>query len=154
MAGRYSADLRERLLAALDAGLPRAEVERSFGISRRTLERWRAWRRTRGSLADRPRPGRPPRIGPDRYAALRAQVLAGPDATLAEHCDRWAAATGVRVSAPTMSRLLARLGLPLKKRPSSPASGTRPSAPPGAACAPPSTRGGWSSWTRRARRRR
>ena len=44
-----------------------------------------------------------------------AQVRASLDATLAEHCARWERAQGVRVSAATMSRSLARVGWPLKK---------------------------------------
>ncbi len=112
----YPADLRERLLQAEDAGLARAEIARCFGVSPRSLARWRGRRAERGSAAPTPRPGRAPLVPPGQYPALRAQVAAHPDATLAEHCDHWAAATGVRVSAATMSRLLARLGLPLKKR--------------------------------------
>ena len=50
-----------------------------------------------------------------RKAARRAQVAATPDATLAEHCAVWAAATGVRLSTATMSRTLARLDQPQKK---------------------------------------
>ena len=44
-------------------------------------------------------------------------MAAAPDATLAEHCAQWAATHGVAVSVATMSRLLAKLGLPLKKSP-------------------------------------
>jgi transposase len=48
---------------------------------------------------------------------MRAQIAAHPDATLAEHCAQWANDRGVTVSATTMCRTLARLGLGLKKRP-------------------------------------
>ncbi len=116
MRPHHPAALRERLLAALDAGLPEAEAARTFGVSRRSFRRWRQWRRERGGVADRPRPGGPRKLGPDREAALRAQVAARPDATLADHCARWEAEQGARVSTATMSRALARLGLPLKKR--------------------------------------
>ncbi len=116
MTQHYPADLRERLLRAEDAGLSAAEIERSFGISGRSLRRWRQWARERGGVADRSRSGRPRAIPADAEAALRAQVVAHADATLAEHCERWAADHGVRVSTATMSRRLSRLGLPLKKR--------------------------------------
>lgn len=111
----YPADLRERLLQAQDAGLTAAEIARTFGVSERTLRRWRQWRRERGSLATQPRSGRPRAIPADQEQALRAQVTAHADATLAEHCARWEHGHGVRVSTATMSRLLTRLGLPLKK---------------------------------------
>jgi transposase len=54
-------------------------------------------------------------VGTPSRPALRAQVAAAPDATLAEHCTAWEQAHGVRVSPPTMCRALRRLGWPLKK---------------------------------------
>jgi transposase len=115
MKHRVPADLRERAVAAVHAGQRRAEVVRAYGIDPRTLERW-VGRSHRGeSLADRPRAGRPPKIMPSAYGALRAQVAAHPDATLAAQCAIWAREQGVQVSPSTLSRLLATLGLPLKK---------------------------------------
>jgi transposase len=112
---QYPADFRDRLLRALDAGLARAEATRTFGVPERTMRRWQQRRRETGSVASRVRPGRQRHIGPSAEAALREQVRAHPDATLAEHCARWAATQGVTVSTATMSRALTRLGLPLKK---------------------------------------
>lgn len=114
---QYSTDLRERLLGAIDAGLPPAEAARLFGICGSTIRRWRKRRRDAGSAAAAPRPGRAPRIGPTQAPALAAQVVAAPDATLAQHCTRWEAEQGVRVSVATMSRALRRLGVTLKKSP-------------------------------------
>jgi transposase len=116
MARVYSVDLRERLLQARDAGLAPVEIERTLGISTRTQRRWVQQRRTTGDLTPRHSPGRPPKIGPEARPALHAQVLAAPDATLAEHCARWAAATSMQVSTATMARHLRRMRLPLKKR--------------------------------------
>ena len=112
---QYSVDLRERLLQALDAGLPRAEATRLFSVSASTIKRWRRQQRTTGDLTPAPRPGRRPRIGPEQQPALVAQARALPDATLAEHCARWGQEQGVRVSVATMSRTLHRVGWPLKK---------------------------------------
>jgi transposase len=64
-----------------------------------------------------PRSGRPRRIGVADEAALHAQVVAHPDATLAAHCQLWQGSHDVVVSVPTMGRALRRLGLTLKKRP-------------------------------------
>ena len=116
MARAYSVDLRERLLQARDAGLAPVEIERTLGVSSRTQRRWVQQQRTTGNLTPRCSPGRPPKIGPEAHPALHAQVLATPDATLAEHCAQWAATTGVPVSTATMARHLRRLRLPLKKR--------------------------------------
>lgn len=112
---QYSADLRERLLGAVDAGLPQAEAARFFRVGESSIKRWRRRRQETGALGASPRPGRPRRIGREAEPALLAQVQAAPDATLAEHCATWAAATGVGVSEPTMSRALRRAGWPLKK---------------------------------------
>jgi transposase len=114
---QYSADFRGRLLRAIDAGLARAEAARRFGVDVSTIKRWQRRRRETGSPAPAPRSGRRPRIGPAEAPALVAQVVAHPDATLAAHCQRWEATTGVRVSEATMCRALARSGLTLKKRP-------------------------------------
>ncbi len=113
----YSVDLRERLLGAIDAGLSQAEASRLFGVGTSTITRWRQQRRETGSLSPKPRPGRPPAIGPDQADTLRAQVARHPDARLAEHCTQWAAGLGVPVSIATMSRAIRRLGITLKKSP-------------------------------------
>ena len=114
---QYSADLRERLLGAIDAGLPQTEAARLFGVSGSSIKRWRTQQRQTGSLAARRRTGRRRRIGAEQEAALLAQVAATPDATLAEHCAAWEATTGVHLSTATMSRTLTRLDQPRKKSP-------------------------------------
>jgi transposase len=112
---QYPADFRDRLLRALDAGLARAEAARTFGVTERTIRRWQQRRRETGRVAPTRRPGRRRHIAAAAEATLREQVRAHPDATLAEHCARWAATQGATVSVATMSRALHRLGLPLKK---------------------------------------
>lgn len=108
----YPADFRERVLDAIEAGLPQGEAAQRFGVHRATLSRWAQRRRHTGSAAPTPRPGRARML---TNAALAAQVAAQADATLAEHCATWAATHGTRVSAATMSRGLTRIGWPLKK---------------------------------------
>jgi transposase len=147
---QYSADLRERLLRAIDAGLSHAEAARLFGVGTSTIKRWKRQRRECGTVVPARRPGRTPLIGPELQTALEVQVRAAPDATLAEHCATWEQAHGVAVSEATMSRALRRIGWSLKKRPSSPANATPPSVPSGARKRPPSSPPISSSSTRRA----
>ena len=116
MARRPSADFRERLVTAIDAGLPPGEAATHFRVSIRTIYRWLARHRLGESLAERPRSGRPPKLPSARYPELQQLVLAHPDATLAEHAARLEAQTGIRLSPSHLSRLFARLDLPLKKR--------------------------------------
>jgi transposase len=114
----YSVDLRERIVASVDAGTPRAQVIRIFQISAATLKRYLKQYRTSGNLAPRPHTGgRQPQIAADQYPTLRQLIAATPDATLAELCTQWQAATGVCVSQATLSRALAQLGWTRKKRP-------------------------------------
>src|SRR5262245_20173154 len=100
---QYSADPRERLLRAADAGLPRPAAARLFGVGTTTLRRWQRRRRETGTLAPKPRPGRTPLTGAELRPALEAQVRAAPEATLGEHCATWERERGVRVSEATMS---------------------------------------------------
>lgn len=113
----YSGDLRERALRALDAGHAAPEVAQLFDVSERTLFRWKARRGQGRSLAPGQSPGRPPVIAPAQHAALRAQIAAHPDATLAQHCALWQATTGGRVSIASMARYLTALAITLKKSP-------------------------------------
>jgi transposase len=102
---QHPADFRDRLLRAIDAGLARAEAARRFGVHEKTIARWQRRRRELGSAAPLPRRGPPPKVPPERHAALAAQVRAHQDATLAEHCARWAAEQGGRgASAPPRCR--------------------------------------------------
>jgi transposase len=112
----YSPDLRQRILAAVQAGDSKSAVARRFCVERSTVHRYlRQWERT-GSLAPRPIPGDTPAIAPAQYPALLAQLRAMPDATLAEHCGQWEQAHGVRLSVSTMSRAQRRAGWTRKKR--------------------------------------
>ncbi len=114
----YSRDLRERLLQARAAGLSAAEIERTMGVSPSSLSRWTRTKAAGRALDPGRAPGRSRRIAPSQDDQLRAQVAAYPDATLAEHCDRWAKTTGTApVSRATMCRALRRLGLALTKSP-------------------------------------
>lgn len=113
----YSRDLRERLVQAVASGLSVVEVARRMGVSSSSVHRYKRKVAVGVSLAPGTSPGGPRKIGPTEEEALRAQVLATPDATLAEHCAVWTAGGHSPVSRATMSRALRRLDLPLKTRP-------------------------------------
>ena len=117
----YSTDLRERALAAYEAGEGRQS--RSRGLpDRRAHALGLAQARPRGG-ARHPKPrrgGRAP-LGGEREA-LAGLVAERNDATLAEYADRLAERTGVRRSASALCRALKLLGLVRKKRRSRPPS--------------------------------
>jgi transposase len=113
----YSIDLRERVLAALDRGMPRSEVVTTFQVSLASLKRWHAARRDTGDLTPRhPTGGCVPTITQAQNEELRTQVATFPDATLAEHATRWHAAHSTNISQWTIGRAIRRLGLSRKKR--------------------------------------
>lgn len=111
------AELRTRIVGAVERGMAPTEVTRVFAVSPRTVRRYLAQHRDGGDLTPGQSPGRPPIIGPAQTDALRAQIAAHPDATLAEHCASWARAQGVPVSVATMSRAVHRLAITVKKSP-------------------------------------
>ena len=112
----YSLDLRERIVAAVDAGHARPEVARRFSVSPATISNYLRLRPETGGLAPRPRSGGRPEIGPAQYPQVVAQLEADPDATLAQHGARWAASTGQVVSVSTMWRTIERTGWSDKQR--------------------------------------
>lgn len=112
----YSKDLRLKALAAVDRGMPRREVARTFGLSVSTLKRYLKLRRETGGVEARLILGPPARKREILEEVLPAQVSRNPDFTLLEHCVLLEEERGVSVSTATMSRALRRLGLPLKKR--------------------------------------
>ena len=113
----YSKDLRLRVLAAVDRGMPRAQVAKTFGVSASTIKRYLRLRQQTGDVQPKPIPGPPARKRALLEDVLPAQVRLNPDLTLEEHCELFEDEHGVEVSSATMSRVLKRLGLPLKKRP-------------------------------------
>jgi transposase len=120
----YSKDLRPKVLAAVDRGMPRAEIVRVFGVSAPTIGRYLRLRGETGDVDPKPVPGPPARKGRMPEAALPGQVSRNPDLTLEEHRELFHDEHGVEASAATVSRAFWRLGLPLKKSPSPPPSAT------------------------------
>jgi transposase len=117
MSKPYSLELRERAVAAVEAGLLQAEVVRLFSVSLATLKRWLSKRRSGQSLAPkRSRPGPRPEFGsPEAVAALRVQLEADPDDRLIDHCQRWQERTGHWLSVATLHRARRALGWTHKK---------------------------------------
>ena len=116
MARSPTAGSRERLVAAIDAGLPRRWSGPALIASvLRTIDRWMDRDRRGESLADKGRSGRPLKLQASPYTVLRTLVARQPYATLPEVARQLATAVGVQLSPSHLSRLLARLDLPLKK---------------------------------------
>jgi transposase len=111
----YSLDLRTRVLDAIDGGMPRAKAVQVFQVSLGSIKRWLAQRRTTGSCAPKPRPGKTTTITPAQQPTLRFQLDQFPDATLDAHAERWNADHGTTLSSWTLGRAIRRLGWSRKK---------------------------------------
>jgi transposase len=112
----YSVDLRVKVLRAVDQGYARQEIVKLLGVSPATIKRYLKQRRETGSLAPRPRAGRPPKkLGP-LQVELVTQLQAHDDVGLEGQCRLWEQSHGVRVSTATMSRAIKRVGWTRKKR--------------------------------------
>lgn len=121
----YSQDLRERAIAALEAGQTQAEVAAQFRVNKSTLEKWwYRWRDT-GSCAALPTAPGPKRTLQAVEKIIRAEVKKHPDATLVELCERVQEAKGLVASPSMMCRELQILNLPLKKSRSTTANARR-----------------------------
>lgn len=150
-----SLDLRERILAAYDAGdATREMVAGRFRVSLGMVKKLLAQRRRLGEIGPQHhRAGRKPSILPAHREQMRRHLKVKPDLTLAE----LRTATGLECTLPAIHYVLADMGLTFKKRRSGPPSRTgRTSfarAGSGGAAKADSTRPGWSSSTSRRPRR-
>jgi transposase len=118
----YGQDLRDRVLACRELTL--AQAAERFGVSRSYVSKVRTRLREQGDAAPGPQHNHVPlRLAPF-MGTLRAQIEARPDAKLRE-LRSWLETThGVRVGHAVMWKVVARLGLTLKKSTSGPRSRT------------------------------
>ncbi len=114
----YSKDLRSRVLAAVDAGILREQVAKTFSVSMPTVKRWLKRRRETGDVEPKPIPGRPSRKGAMLQRWLPKHLEANHDLTLGEHREAFEEQFGEAVSTSTIGRAIAGLpdgGWPIKK---------------------------------------
>lgn len=136
----YEDDLRRKLLAAYDAGEETLEeLAERFLVSVGWAKKISAQRNRTGQAERVPyQAGRKPHAGPEAQQQVRAWIAAKPDLTLTEIQGKLRSEASVTLSIPQVWYLLRKMGLRLKKSPSTPASGTRK---PIASSAPSSRRG-------------
>lgn len=110
MVRAYPPAVREAVRLALEQGMPAAAIAKRYGISARTVRRYRQRIQTYEHLRPTPSPGRHRLIPEQMTLTLTAQLRQYPAASLVEHCRLWEAHTGVQVSSATMCRTIRRLG--------------------------------------------
>src|SRR5215203_1129021 len=103
----YSKDLRQKIVDAIERGMPKAQAARTFGVGISTVKRYATKAQRGESLEPGKAPGKPPKID-ERVGKLL-------EADLRERCDYVEAISGVSVSRSTMCRAIARIGSTRKK---------------------------------------
>ena len=124
MTKAHSNDLRERVVAAVDAGDGCRTVAARFGVSVSSVVKWsQRWRAT-GSVAPDKMGGYRPVVLEQHRDFILEQVHQSSHVT-ARGLPRLLAARGVKVSHDSVWRFLRRKGLSFKKRPVRHRAGTR-----------------------------
>lgn len=112
----YSEDLRKRVLADVDAGLPTQPVAEKYRVSKSWVRRLKQRRRQTGEILPRSCRNHRQSVLAPHLARLQKYVGEQPDATL----DELRRALRLKVSKPTLCRVLQHLRLTLKKKSSTP----------------------------------
>lgn len=120
----YSMDLRERVMADVDAGMKVVAVAKKFSVSSGWIRKLKRLRRETGSIGPRQqRVSHATKLDAD-LPRLEALVQSKPDATIKELHEQLAAP----VSRATIGRALQRLRYTFKKRLSMPRSNIGPTS--------------------------
>jgi len=140
MGAAYSQDLRDRVIAARDRGMPTKRVAGLFAVSASWVRRVMQRRREHGETTPRPRGGAT--VVKVDMQRLRQLVDEQPDATARELHRR----LGIDCSVSAVDVALRRLNLSVKKKRCTPPSRTARTSPSAVACGSRSslkpTRGG------------
>ncbi|MBB6212534.1 transposase [Novispirillum itersonii] len=112
----YSSDLRVRVLAAVDSGMPARQAALLFQVSVSYIYKAQIRRRKTGeSEASTVRGHRPRKLTPEQEQAIGAYIQAQSDTTIAA-IQRWLESEyGVRISSGALWLAIDRLGLTFKK---------------------------------------
>ena len=122
---RYSSDLRELVVKAVEEGQAPESVAQTYRMSLKTVKSYVA-RKADGTLHQvRGSGGRPRLVQEHHEMQLLKQVNEKPDSTLEEHRVLLEEATGLKISFKTVDRVFRRHQIKHKKKVSSQVSGAR-----------------------------
>lgn len=119
-----SLDLRRRIIDALVDEPSSLKVAQRFRVSGSAVRKLRLKLKRTGQIAPGRAPGKERLVKGRTEETLRRLVARYPDATLIILCELLADKTGIAISETTMWRQLGRMGITLKKSPSTRRSGT------------------------------
>ena len=110
----YSEDLRRKIVAAIERGMPKAQVARTFDVSLSSVKRYARRVRQGDSLTPKKSPGRPRKVDENARALLEEDVKERPAATISQRRRFLEHLTGTTLSDSTVRRLMKRLGFSQK----------------------------------------
>ena len=110
----YSEDLRRRIVAAVEGGMPKPEAARLFGVSTSSVKRYSRLAAHEEPLAPRKGGGRPPKTNAAIAGLLEEDVDRRPYAAVRERAAFIRGVSGVALSVSTVRRVLRRLGFSQK----------------------------------------
>jgi transposase len=111
----YSEDLRHKIVAAVERGMPKTQAARLFDVSLSSVKRYSRMARQGDSLAPKRRPSRAPKVDEKVKNLLNEDMKERPAATIAQRISFLESIIGERLSYSTIWRLLKRLGWSRKK---------------------------------------
>ena len=120
----YSKDLRQKIVDAIERGMPKAQAARTFGVGISTVKRYVTKAQKGEPLEPAKAPGKRPKMDERLRKLLEEDLNERPFVTLRERCDYIEAISGVSVSRSTMCRAIARVGSTRKKGDGAPRSET------------------------------
>jgi transposase len=122
----YSRDLRDRVVQDVEGSVcSQTEAAVKYSVSLSFVQKLMKRVRETGSPAAKPASGGVKRRLGKAEKLIRAEVKHNPDVTLNALCEQVESKLGLWSDESMMSRELKRLGITLKKRSSTPASGRR-----------------------------
>lgn len=152
-----SEDLRWRIINAWQKQkLTTKQLAELFGVGVATVTRLKkTYRDTKGVAAKPHGGGHPPRISKEHEPLVEALVQRHPDWSEDQYAKELTDKHGLSASPATVGRVVRRLGYSVKKRPSSPKSGTGPTSSSGDGSTSSGSKTSplrvWFLWTKRAR---
>ncbi len=102
----YSEDLRKKIVAAIERGMPKAQAARLFDVSLSTVKRYARSVRQGDPLTPRKSPGRPRKVNESAQVLLEEDVKERPAATIGQRRRFLEHLTGTTLSDSTVRRLM------------------------------------------------
>jgi transposase len=120
----YSKDLPQKIVDAIERGMPKAEAACTFAVGISTVKRYATKAQKGEPLEPGKAPGKRPKMDERLRKLLEEDLNERPFVTLQQRCDYIEAISGVSVSRSTMCRAIARIGSTRKKGDEAPRSET------------------------------